>query len=153
MINRVSFFVLSLVLSLTISLAHAQIPEIDLDSLRQEAEQGDVEAQYKLGYAYYDGKGVPQDYAESLKWFRKAAEQWNAKAQYSLGNSYYNGKGGPKDYVKAHMWYNLAASKSEGQTRKDAVTMRDIIAEKILDHDEVSEAQRLAREWAEEHRP
>ena len=30
---------------------------------------------------YKDGKGVQQDYAEAVKWYRKAAEQGKANAQ------------------------------------------------------------------------
>ena len=32
-------------------------------------------AQLNLGHCYWNGKGVPQNYAEAVKWFRKAAEQ------------------------------------------------------------------------------
>ncbi len=39
------------------------------------AEQGDADAQNKLGFMYDDGLGVPQDYAEAMKWYRNAAEQ------------------------------------------------------------------------------
>ncbi len=43
--------------------------------LRPLAEQGDASAQFFLGSMYYVGTGVPQDYAETAKWYRKAAEQ------------------------------------------------------------------------------
>jgi TPR repeat protein len=36
---------------------------------------------------YLNGKGVPKDDAEAVKWFRKAAEQGYADAQYDLGLS------------------------------------------------------------------
>jgi len=42
---------------------------------------------------YYNGEGVPQDYAVAMKWYRLAAEQGHAKAQYNLGVMYYNGEG------------------------------------------------------------
>jgi TPR repeat protein len=45
------------------------------------AEAGDVDAQYNLGQMYRRGQGVPQDYAETVKWYRLAAEQGNADAQ------------------------------------------------------------------------
>ena len=32
------------------------------------AEQGNVEAQYLLGYMYDFGRGVPQDYAKAMFW-------------------------------------------------------------------------------------
>ena len=49
------------------------------------AEQGDVDAQNKLGVMYYRGEGVPQDYSHAVSWFRKAAEQGHAVAQYNVG--------------------------------------------------------------------
>ena len=48
------------------------------------AEQGDADAQNKLGDMYYDGEGVARDYAEARRWYRKAAEQGFADAQYNL---------------------------------------------------------------------
>jgi TPR repeat protein len=39
------------------------------------AEQGDAFAQFSLGIMYDNGEGVPQDYAEAVKWYRLAAEQ------------------------------------------------------------------------------
>ena len=34
---------------------------------------GNAGAQLNLGLMYYNGQGVPQDYAESYKWYRLAA--------------------------------------------------------------------------------
>jgi hypothetical protein len=44
---------------------------------RNAAEQGDVRAQYNIGYLYRNGKGVPQDFAKAYFWFdlATAAEQ------------------------------------------------------------------------------
>ena len=39
------------------------------------AEQGNAEAQVNLGVMCHTGQGVPQDYAEAVKWWRLAAEQ------------------------------------------------------------------------------
>ena len=44
-------------------------------TFRKLAEQGDAAAQYNLGLMYDNGQGVPQDYAEAVKWYRLAAEQ------------------------------------------------------------------------------
>ena len=41
-----------------------------LQELREKAEQGEADAQYNLGGMYYIGEGVPQDYAEAVKWYR-----------------------------------------------------------------------------------
>ncbi len=42
---------------------------------------------------YDKGQGVPQDYAEAMRWYRSAAEQGNAKAQSNLGIMYLVGQG------------------------------------------------------------
>ena len=39
-------------------------------------------AQNNLGWMYYYGLGVEQDYTEALRWFKKAAEQGYVDAQY-----------------------------------------------------------------------
>lgn len=51
---------------------------------RKAAEQGNVDAQYKLGVMYGSGKGVPQHFAEALKWYQLAAEQGNEYALKAL---------------------------------------------------------------------
>ena len=48
------------------------------------AEQGDVDAQFILGYIYERGEGVPQNGAEAVKWYRKAAEQGDEDAKRLL---------------------------------------------------------------------
>jgi TPR repeat protein len=42
---------------------------------RIEADQGDLPAQYKLGFMYYDGRGVPRDYVQAHMWFNLSAAQ------------------------------------------------------------------------------
>jgi TPR repeat protein len=51
---------------------------------RLAAEQGLANAQYKLGFAYSEGKGVPRDDTEAVRWWRLAAEQNVANAQSNL---------------------------------------------------------------------
>jgi TPR repeat protein len=43
------------------------------EEFKKLAVRGHVKAQGCLGEMYHSGKGVPQDYAEAVKWFRKAA--------------------------------------------------------------------------------
>ncbi len=56
---------------------------------RKAAEQGDADAQFRLGVMYHEGEGVSQDYTEAAKWSRKAAEQGDASAQINLGVMYH----------------------------------------------------------------
>ena len=53
--------------------AQAQTPEVD--ALRARAEQGDAEAQYKLGVRYAEGRGVVQDYVQAHIWLNVAASR------------------------------------------------------------------------------
>jgi TPR repeat protein len=73
------------------------------------AEQGDARAQFKLGWMYERGLGVPQDNAEAVRWYRAAAEQGNTSAQSNLGFMYQRGLGVPQDYAEAVRWYRAAA--------------------------------------------
>ena len=95
---------------------------------------------------YYNGRGVPQDYTEALKWYRLAAEQGHAAAQFNLGLMYENGQGVPQEYVQAHMWLNLGASREWGANAKSHAERRDSVASKMTSK-QIAEAQRLAREW------
>jgi TPR repeat protein len=56
---------------------------------KKEALLGIPEAQAELGYAYYKGYGVEQDYNLAKEWFKKSAGQGNSKAQNYLGLIYY----------------------------------------------------------------
>jgi uncharacterized protein len=110
--------------------------------LRPLADQGNAEAQMRLGFMYVAGEGIPQDYVEALKWFRLAADQGQANAQCFLGLMYFEGRGVPQDYVSAHMWLNLAAAGGI----EDATEYRHALTAKMT-LAQVAEAQRRAREW------
>ncbi len=117
-----------------------------LIEFRPLAEQGDAQAQALLGTMYMNGKGVARDYAEAAKWFHLAAEQGQELAQFSLGTMYVYGLGVTLDYVQAHKWYSLAALRSSGEDRDEAASNRDDVEAKMSPA-QVTEAQRLAREW------
>ena len=95
--------------------AQAQTPEID--ALRARAAQGDAEAQVNLGVRYDTGRGVPQDAAEAMRWYRLAADQGYALGQYNLGVRYATGEGVPQDYTEAVRWYRLAAGQGHAQAQ------------------------------------
>ena len=141
--------VVALLMSLAVGV-QAQTPEID--ALRARAEQGLAEAQVNLGNMYRNGRGVPEDAAEAVRWWRLAAEQGYARAQASLGLMYDTGEGVTQDDVQAHMWFNLVASRAAGRAREMAVEDRDLVAGRMT-ADQLADAQRLAREWDEAHPP
>ncbi|MGO5022957.1 SEL1-like repeat protein [Lawsonibacter sp. LCP25S3_G6] len=73
------------------------------------AEQGDAEAQNRIGVYYYTGRNVEQDYVKAVEWFQKAADQGSAHAQKNLGNCYRNGLGVGQDDALAAACYQKAA--------------------------------------------
>jgi len=111
-------------------------------ALRSDAEQGDATAQLRLGMMYYIGNVIPQNYDEAAKWFRMAAEQANPEAMFRYGCMLYYGRGVERELVSAHMWFNLAAAAEF----KAADDYREMVAEKMTPQ-EISEAQKLARNW------
>src|SRR5579864_9383721 len=86
-----------------------------LKSLRERADQGDAQAQNDLGFMYYAGQGVAQDYAEAFRWFRKAAEQGDAIGQHNLGKMYREGQGVTQDYAEALRWYRKAGEQGQAE--------------------------------------
>ncbi len=87
----------------------AQWLQQNLAQLRAAAAAGDSEACFDLGYRYHLGKGLPQDPAQSVKWYRLAAEQGHDDAQCMLGIHYYYGMGVRQSKREAKKWFTLAA--------------------------------------------
>ena len=58
----------------------------NLATVRGAAEHGDAKAQNQLGLLYDEGRVVPKNQAEAVKWYRKAAEQGLASAPAPLHN-------------------------------------------------------------------
>ena len=118
--------------------------------IRLFANQGNANAQSRMGQMYYDGDGVPKSKKQDIIWYRLAAEQGDVDAQGNLGYMYDTGRGVPQDQVQAHMWYDLAVSRATGEAREIALRNRDLTASQLTPAD-LSEAQRLAREWDAAH--
>jgi uncharacterized protein len=109
---------------------------------QESAENGDSDAQYKLGLLYLTGNGALQDFAEAAKWLKLAAEQGYALAQYELGLIYRSGYGLATDQVQSYMWLNLAAAAGI----KQAVIVRDEVM-KSLNTKQLAQAQKISRDW------
>ena len=84
-----------------------------VNTVKQQAASGKLPAQLSLGGLYFDGLGVPQDYAQAASWYRKAAEQGNDGAQYKLGVLYCYGLGVPQDYTQAAAWWRKATEQAD----------------------------------------
>src|SRR5262245_304891 len=75
----------------------AALPPVDVGSVRQRAEKGDVRAQIELGKLYTQGGPVTNSYAEAAKWFRLAADKGDPEGQTRLGELYEAGQGVEKN--------------------------------------------------------
>lgn len=60
---------------------------------RPQAEAGNAEAQYNLGWMYHNGYGLVIDDVRARRWWTRAAEQGHSDAQFALGMLYYQGDG------------------------------------------------------------
>lgn len=76
------------------------------------AEQGVASAQATLGWMFNNGKGVPKDNDQAMKWYQLAAGQGEPTAQNNLGLMYEKGEGIPQDYKLALESYRMAAEKN-----------------------------------------
>lgn len=73
------------------------------------AVAGDAYGQFKVGYSFKIGLGVPKDVDSALLWFRRAAAGGNSEAQTSLGACYATGDGVPQSRRRAVTWLRRAA--------------------------------------------
>ncbi|QXE89000.1 tetratricopeptide repeat protein [Geomonas subterranea] len=73
----------------------------DLKTIKNLAEQGNPEAQMKLGVMLSSGVGVPLDKQQGLTWYEKSASQGYAPGQWNLAFAYIRGEVVPQDFKKA----------------------------------------------------
>jgi TPR repeat protein len=78
--------------------------------MRIVAAMGHLVAGSNVGAMYFNGQGVPQNYAEALKSYHKVADLGFATAQNNLGAMYANGQGVAKDDEQAFVWYRKATA-------------------------------------------
>ena len=68
---------------------------------RKAAEQGNAEAQYRLGECYEYGYGVSIDYNKALIWYNKAIKLGNKNAENAYENCFIKGA---LDYIKTYQY-------------------------------------------------
>ncbi len=95
----------------------AQDYEKAVEWYQKSAEQGDSDAQSRLGKLYATGRGVPRDYQKALAWLEKAARQNDAEAQFNLGVMYQFGLGVQENYLKVEKWWKAAAKRGSAKAQ------------------------------------
>lgn len=59
----------------------------------KSAQQGFVNAQFKIAYSYAQGRGIQTDYKQAFYWMSKCAEQNDTQAMFVLAGMYQQGLG------------------------------------------------------------
>lgn len=92
--------------------------------LKDLAERGNSDAQYRLGRIYETGlvTGEP-DVQEAKRWFEKAAAQGVVKAKGELGHLYLEGVGVLQDFDKARSLLEEAAADGNAKAQFDLARM------------------------------
>lgn len=86
------------------------VSELDFESVKARAENGDVAAMDELSMRYRRGMGVRVNNKEANRWIMAAASNGNERA---IGVCYSEGLGVEKDFKEAFKWYRKAADKGD----------------------------------------
>ena len=76
------------------------------------AAKGNAVAQNNIGILYLDGKGVPQNIPEAVRYLSLSAAAGSSLGQNNLGGLYRDGKGVARDYGKAAQWFSASAAQA-----------------------------------------
>jgi hypothetical protein len=88
-------------------------PEEQVFWLKRSAELGNSLAMVLLGNCYWNGRGVPKDFAEAVKRYEEAAKKENGLGMDLLGRCYLNGIVKPQDDKQAVFWFESGAKVGE----------------------------------------
>ncbi len=117
------FLLLTLFIILS-ALQYSHAESIIKSSYLSQAEQGNIEAQYRVGAENtFNSKTVK----ESREWLEKAATKGHVEAQYALGLNY--GWSNPLDTEKAKYWLAKAMEQDHAQA-ESALQFIDILPPK-----------------------
>ena len=121
---------------------------------KKAAEQGFALGEFELANMYMSGQGAPQDFIEAAKWYRKAADQGHfnqdaVNAMGRLGVLYVKGLGVKQDYQEAYflLGFGTPTVKYLDKDAADAEFAALDEAEKHLTPEQISAANKRAREW------
>ena len=95
-----------------------------IKSAELSASKGDAGAEALLGRAYYEGLGVPRNYATAFTWLSKAVAQNNADAMFFLGLMKEYARGVPQNLNEALELFDRAAALGQGYAKMEAAGMR-----------------------------
>jgi hypothetical protein len=93
------------------------VETVSQDQIKQLAENGNAEAELKMGLRYTSiARGVKNDRI-AVQWFEKAAQHDQVEAQYRYGLALLYGQGIVQDYKTAFYWLKKAAQQGHPQAQ------------------------------------
>jgi uncharacterized protein len=90
------------------------------------ANNGNTDAQVRVGEMFENGLGVPPNYTKASKWYRRAAEKGDAHGAYRLGVLYLKGAGVPQDNTQAVKWFRRGADQGDAMSESALALMYDM---------------------------
>ncbi len=91
----------------------------EFDKCRDAAEDGNVEAQYRLGLFHAEGKEVSRDWEIAAAWYEKSAAQGYAPAQHAIAECYAKGLGVSQSWEEAVLWYEKSAQQGNAASQME----------------------------------
>jgi len=91
-------------------------------ALIEQAEAGDIDAQFRLASAYDTGAGFLGNGNNAKKWYLKAANAGHVEAQNSIGSIYQ----AEKRYTEAMSWYQKAADQKHALAINNMAYLYDL---------------------------
>jgi TPR repeat protein len=82
-------------------LSRIEEQEVKFEELKEQADKGNLDAQYDVAMMYLKGRGVASSGLAALRYLQKAADEGDERAIARLGIINYKGEVGDADYEKA----------------------------------------------------
>jgi len=95
------------------------LPEIDL----ADAEQGELEAQYRVGLYNREQKNYP----EAVKWLQQAGSQGHTESLYTLAKLYETGEGIAQNTIEALKLYRRLAEQGHAEAKNKVMALYPLI--------------------------
>ncbi|HHD63492.1 MAG TPA: sel1 repeat family protein, partial [Desulfobulbaceae bacterium] len=91
----------------------------------QEANGGNVDAQFIVGGMYFKGQGTDPNQREGFKWLLRAAQQgkFSPESLAIIGSMYLQGTGVPQNYQEARKYLQQAADLDDLSAKKNLAFM------------------------------
>lgn len=112
-----------------------------------QADAGDANAQYNIGWLYHNGYGLAVDDQQALYWWQQAAEQNHIDARFALASLYtQGGRGVPSDIGKAIPLYIDSLATGDEEVRlilRNLLLANDETSRLLASHLKMSDWQQL----------